>query len=235
MQVEPIFILGILLIVIAAVWYVMGIVAKTVRMVVSAIMMILFIALSGYLYYDSNQLQTSFVTQPKLFAYADNGQILAAFETTTGEPSIKQDLSKERVAYSTDNLKELKGSAYKVLIFNKASFADVGNINLSSISLTREQAFLILSSSTPKNDYTAEYVLQKNISDAVINDDALGTNDNLKGLIFAALVGELSKNGDIVLMTRTGAVTIYPDSATLWLIRNIPDFAMPYFVKGGTA
>lgn len=228
-------ILGVFIILAVAVWYIVGLVAKGLRLVISSLLLIILFAFVLYLYWDATSLQTNFGSQPKLFVYTDQNQLLAGFDLTVGTPTIRQDLTRERNAYAAGDLEQLKGSAYKLLIFNRQSFANVTSANLGEVTLTHDQALDLLASSNAKKDYVTHYTQQNKLNNTVINDQALVSDDNVKGLVFAALVSQLGKQSDITLMTRTGAISIYPETLSLKLIRLLPDQILPYFIKQGAA
>lgn len=226
-------ILGIILVIIALLWLALHLLSKGLRLVITSAVILLVVLFAGYVWWDYQQLQQGMANQPKFFVFADNGRLFAGFDVTQGIASPRQDLSIARASYTVGDFDQLRGGAYKLIIMGRESFPDAQAINVSGVTLARQEVIDILLNGSVKSAFTVRYAKAHNISLAALNTEKLVNDANMAGLLFAALVAEQAKAGNIIMMTRDGKVTIYPETVTLTMVRTMPEPLLPYFVSGG--
>jgi hypothetical protein len=105
-------------------------------------------------------------------------------------------------------------------------------INISGVFMGKDEVFTLLDNGSVKGAFVARYSQAHNIPVQALTTDKLGTDDTMAGVLFAALVAEQAKAGNIIMMTRDGRVTLYPETIVLRLITLLPANVLPYVIGG---
>jgi hypothetical protein len=205
---------------------------KGVRVAIAAAAIVIVLGLAAWVYMDYVQLQNGMAGEQKVFVFTDSGRLLAAFDVTTGPATPRSDLTLERVAYRVGDYRQLQGNAFKLIIMGRSSFPDVQAINISGVFMTKDEVFAMLDNGSVKAAFVARYSQAHNIAIAALTTDKLGTDDTMAGVLFAAMVAEQAKAGNIIMMTRDGRVTLYPETIVLRLITMLPANVLPYVIGG---
>ncbi len=224
-------IIGLLLLFVVILWYISRLVAKLAKVIITALIILIMLGVIGYVAWDFKDVNTRLEVDDKRFAYADSTQLLSTFSTSGDRVLPENDIYLYKVAYNARDYKRLRGSARTLLYFTQESFEGVDTVNVSGVYLTKDQALSLLANPQPKQYYINTYAHQNNVTTDLVSGVTLGTDDYLKGIVFAALVQELSNNQNLVMLARDNRIWIDPEGLLITVLRYIPDSLLPYLIE----
>jgi len=228
-------IIGVVVIGAIIAWYLVSLLSRRTRTIITSISTVVMLILGGYVTYQYKDMQKSLGAGDKQFILVENGALLAAFATSGEAANVKDDLTVLRVAYAAGDLSRVRGDAASLLILTPASFERIGSINVSGTTLSRDEAFALLRSPTARDTFVATYANQRGINASLISGETLGTDDSLRGIVFATMIAELTSKENMILLLRNKQVRIEPGNIILRLLDAIPDALLPYFVGSSGA
>jgi hypothetical protein len=195
---------------------------------------VLIVAASYFVYKDVNDLSRNWPSSDKLLLLESDGDAEAAVHAALLEDTSSfvgdADFSAIKAAYSEEDLKSVKGSSYKVIIFNLETIADEiesQDIRMAGASLmSKSDAVRLLNSEDALQELEAISAEQARIIRLGDNLDSSQTKSAVFSLMLTQLFME--KGGDIMVYIlseyKEGRIMIYPETAVFRLINFLPDF-----------
>lgn len=235
MGIETGIIIGIGVIVLLVGWYLLSLLARGTRTIITFALTAIVIILGGYVTFQYKDLQKNLGAGDKQFVLVDNNHLIAAFSTSGQAAQVEDDLNLLRVAYDAGDLTRVRGAAASLLIFSADTFSTIETINVSGTTLSRDAAITILRSSAPRDAFVVEYASQRGINASLISGETLGTEDSLRGVIFATMIAELTRTQNVLMLIRNDQVRMDPSNLIIRLLKEVPDSLLPYFVGTGAA
>jgi hypothetical protein len=201
----------------------------------------LIVAASYFIYKDVNDLSRNWPSSDKLLLLESEGGAEAAVHAALLEETSAfvgdADFSAIKAAYSREDLKSVKGSSYKVIIFNLETIADETESQEIRMAGAR-----LMSKSDAVRLLKSEDALQELAQISAEQAAVIRLGDNLdssqtKSAVFSLMLTQLfmEKGGDIMVYIlaeyRDSRIMIYPETAVFRLINFLPDFIIDKVVN----
>lgn len=203
---------------------------RTINTVFTAVSLILALA-SVALYLDGQHVQTQLAGE-KLFVLEENGMLLSGFVHAKDTPAFVQDLTPWREAYGTTAFETIRDGRL-AFIATPQTFARVTHIMIGEYAFSKENVLSIITSTDPITMYKEEIRILAKIPAGQDIKLPETTADELRGFLFAALIGAYFEDTTPVNALNSGELDVQPQFIMLWLIKHTPPAWLPYLITEG--
>ena len=187
---------------------------------------------------DMNDMKTRFSSEKKLFLMVHNNELLGGFVAGNGEDGLawvnESELPVIEQAANSKNYGRLAGEYYKVIIVNSGALKGIGEVSDEYFTMNESQAFMLLDSSSPIEDYVDIYLkkgfgenydpaLAEDIRNEIVRD--VKTEKGFKAKIFRLMFGtKIQNEGVLYLMAeyKKGNIDFQPETMIFSVIRLVP-------------
>ena len=210
-------------------------VIKSIFLALSLLIIIL-VVFGVFVAIDLKDIQDNMQTSQNLFLLEKNNKINAGISWSLDGKTQPVFVTKESIdsysaALSSNNLKEIQGDYYKVILIDEKSFDSIDEISNGQTSYTRQQIINLLNSDAPLDEFIMSS--QKGITKdqiAVLKPQLMQTmkiksDEEFKGFLFAMLFSAaLEQKGSIFILDqyKEGNIKVYPETIVFRTLKVIP-------------
>lgn len=224
-------IIAIVLLILAAIitFKVVKTVVKT--MMILSFIVIAFFVISGLLItLDANEFKDSFLKRSSTYLLEDNGEIEAGLEGMLKEGSEPSFIGKEKLkkinTYYPEDKDSILGDSYKVFIFKKDAFEDMGKIDLGGEKYPGNEVLDMLFSKDPARAYLEIQGYNIQQKDMLYEQMQIEDDAQFKGLLFASLFGTKMADDPLFLVKsiKKDNLEVYKKTMLFKAMDLIPSF-----------
>lgn len=217
--------LVVLVVVIAAIVFLLRVLEGVAKLVVSLVVVVLLVGSVAYVGIDFYRVNKNFYAQDKLFLLDIDGTVEGAFVLgSTMVPQPLDDLEPARKQYP--DLSAVQDDYYRVLVLTWPFVA--GDLDLQGIRATDAEVKAALVSDYPKRLYVDKAV--KKYGDAALGhfklqvDTLYPTQDAFRSTMFTLLAAKaMSEPSNVIKGIKYGTVVIAPETVTFKILKLLPD------------
>ncbi len=200
---------------------------RTINTVFTTISLILAL-FSIALYVDGISVQKQLAGE-KLFVLGEGDTLQAAFYHGT-QPVFIADTSSQRVAFAAHDYTSLRDERLMV-IAHPSTFLTLTDIHLGDYTLSREKVLALIISDNIVVEYTDAIHDAANLPENQQLKVSDSTPDELRGLLFGALISDYLNATTFANAVNEGTFTVVPQGMTFWLVSIVPKTVLPYLIE----
>ncbi|MFC1800994.1 hypothetical protein ACFLZB_00830 [Nanoarchaeota archaeon] len=231
-------IVGIIFLVVLAILFKFAKKAFKIVFIASLVLGVVLTILGFFIYQDAMELKDQFPVEEKLVLLEHQDQILAGFQGKLNEGEdiiLIDDIQPIQEEYQQEQLEEILGSNYKILIINSQAFENVNTVYLADKDRPREEIISYLESETALDDFIVNYLQESGVPvteetkaqalQDMKSQQAIETDDEFKAILFGQLLQETMEDQGqlfIIFQLKNNNLEIYPETIIFKIIKILP-------------
>ena len=200
------------------------------------------VLISAIIYFDANELNKNFFSSENTLLVEEQGRIYAGIAGRVAQTphAIEQpELSEQQMLRDRAAFAELRGSAYKLFLFDIGAFWNIGEVRFGEDTLSRDEYLAILRADLPFQEY-ADIIATHRFANRELTRAAVqrrfGSPEELKAKLFSTIVAEATRqqgNAFVPRSYRQKLLIVEPRTSYFLFLQYAPEPLVNFVIERG--
>lgn len=201
------------------------------------------VILSAIIYADANNLNQNFFSSENTLLLGEQGKLYAGIAGRVAQTprAIEQpQLSEYQMLRDRDAYPELRGSSYKLFLFDIGAFWDIGEVRFGDDTVSRDEAIAILRADAPIEVYANIVAYRRGAVNRELIQTAIQRRftspEELKAKLFSTVVAEATRQQGKAFVPRSyrsKTLIVEPRTPYFLFLEYAPAFIVDLVVERG--